>query len=141
MFSFTRIIENTGVAENPQQSRHHSVFIIKKIKIMKKLIIPFVAILMALSFSAFTSAKRATSNFYVYTSGSLLQSDIQNINNYVASSADPCSGSDNVCGVTLNTARNVGQTPVSTEFNAEKANLWSSQQNHAAQDGNIGMKQ
>lgn len=82
---------------------------------------------------------RSTSNFYVYTSASTSQADIQNINNYVAAS-DPCSGSSDVCGVTLPTAHTLGTTPVPSEFNAEKSNLWLSQQNNTAEDGNISMK-
>jgi hypothetical protein len=82
---------------------------------------------------------RSTSNFYEYKSSSLLQADIQNINNYEAES-DGCSGSTNVCGVTLSTAHTIGSTPVASEFNAEKPNLWLSQENNTAEDGNISMK-
>jgi hypothetical protein len=95
---------------------------------------------MAISFSAFTNAKRLTSNFYEYQSASHLQPDIQNINNYTATASDPCSATTNVCGVTLPTAHNIGATPVSSEFNTEKSNLWTSQQDNSAADGNIGMK-
>lgn len=108
---------------------------------MKKFIIPAAAMILAVSFSAFTSAKQTTSNFYEYQSSSALQSDIQNINNYAATASDlDCSGTDKVCGVNLTTARTIGQTPASSEFNAEKSNLWSSEQNHAPADGNIEMK-
>ncbi|MGZ3767493.1 MAG: hypothetical protein ACXVB0_19920 [Mucilaginibacter sp.] len=96
---------------------------------------------MAIGFSAFTTPKRVNSNFYVYTSSSHLQADIQNINNYAASAADPCGPTTtNVCGVDLATSRPVGSTPVAAEFNAEKADLWSSQTAHSPQDANIEMK-
>lgn len=82
---------------------------------------------------------RSSSNFYVYTSSSTAQADIQNINNYAAAS-DACSGATNVCGVTLATAEPLGSTPVASQFNAEKSNLWTSQQNSSPADGNISMK-
>ncbi|MFI5161235.1 MAG: hypothetical protein ACHQHN_08150 [Sphingobacteriales bacterium] len=95
---------------------------------------------MAIGFSAFTGAKKLTSNFYEYTSSSVQKADIQNINNYVATAADPCSGTTDVCGVTLATAHNVGTTPDPGEFSAEQDNLWASQDDGLAADGNIGMK-
>ncbi|SEN01499.1 hypothetical protein SAMN05192574_102182 [Mucilaginibacter gossypiicola] len=105
---------------------------------MKNKVLGVLAIVIALSASAFTT-KKANSNFYIYT-GSTSQADIQNISNYQSSTLAPCSGSSDVCGVTMTTSRPAGQTPVASEFNAEKANLWSSQQGHAAADGNIEMK-
>lgn len=106
---------------------------------MKIKLFGILAIMIALGASAFT-VKPTSSNFYEYTSGSLAKADIQNINNYVATSPDPCGGADNVCGVTLTTAHALGSTPVSSEFSAEETNLWASQQNNAAQDTHIGMK-
>jgi hypothetical protein len=107
---------------------------------MKRKILGVLAIAIAVSASAFTT-KKVNSNFFVYTSSSTSQADIQNINNYQSlAGTDPCAGSTDVCGVTLTTSRAAGQTPVASEFNAEKANLWSSQQSHAAADGNIDMK-
>lgn len=94
---------------------------------------------LAIGLSAFTSPKRVNSNFYIYTSSSHLQADIQNINNYVSAS-NACSSGANVCGVTLTTAKPAGQTPVASEFNVEKPNLWTSQQDGSAADGNISMK-
>lgn len=85
--------------------------------------------------------KRANSNFYVYTSSSTAQADIQNINNYASTTSDPCGGTTtNVCGVTLSTAKPAGQKPVATEFSAESGNLWTSQQNHTPADGSVSMK-
>lgn len=108
---------------------------------MKRIIIPAIAIMLAFAGSAFTSAKRSNSNLFVYTGSSYAQTDIENINNYAASATDPCGGtSTNVCSVTLATAKAVGQKPASTDFNAEKGNLWTSQQNHSAADGSIEMK-
>lgn len=107
---------------------------------MKFKFLGILAIVIAISASAFTT-KPTTSNFYVYTSGSVAQADIQNINNYLASASDPCTaGDDNVCGVTLTTAHTVGTTPVPAEFNAEQTNLWTSQQNGKRADTHIGMK-
>ena|ERR1700761_942459 len=98
------------------------------------------AIVIAISASAFTT-KRATSNFYEYTGLTYNKSDIQNINNYVASSSDPCNPADaNVCGVTLTTAKTDGDTPVPSEFDAEESNLWTSQQNSSPADVHITMK-
>lgn len=108
---------------------------------MKKIIVPAAAIVMALSFSAFTSAKRVTSNFFEYKSSSLLQSDIQNPANYrAASSSAACSGSQNVCGVTLPTAKNINATPDATEFSNESTNLWDSQTAHSPQSAAVDMK-
>jgi hypothetical protein len=95
---------------------------------------------LAIGFSAFTNAKRVNSDFYQYTSSSHLQADIQNANNYVATASDPCSGATNVCGVTLPTSQTVGSHPIAGEFSDESGNLWASQDNHSAQDGNIEMK-
>jgi hypothetical protein len=107
---------------------------------MKFKFLGILAIVIAISASAFTT-KKASSNFYIYTSGSVAQADIQNINNYVASSSDPCNRADaNVCGVTLTTAHTDGSTPVVSEFNAEQTNLWTSQQNSAPADTHITMK-
>lgn len=94
---------------------------------------------LAIGLSAFTSPKSVNSHFYIYTSSSHLQADIQNINNYV-SATDACPSGANVCGVTLATAKPAGQTPVASEFNAEKADLWTSQQSGSPADGNIEMK-
>ena len=105
---------------------------------MKRKVLGVLAIVIAVSASAFTT-KKANSNFYLYTGGTT-QADVQNISNYSSIATDPCGGSTNVCGVTLSTSRPTGQQPVATEFNAEKANLWSSQQSHAAADGSIEMK-
>lgn len=107
---------------------------------MKKFIIPVIALVLAVGSSAFT-AKKTTSSFFKYSGATYLQADIQNINNYTAQVSDAdCSDLTNVCGVNLSTAKNVGQTPSSTEFNAEKSNLWTSQQNHSPADGAIEMK-
>jgi hypothetical protein len=105
---------------------------------MKKLIFPAIAIALAFGTSAFT-AKRVNSNFYAYT-GSTSRADIENINNYAATTTNPCGGAQDVCGVTLTTSRAVGQAPVLSEFNAQKSNLWSSQQAHSAADPSIDMK-
>ena len=95
---------------------------------------------LAIGFSAFTTPKRVNSNFYVYTSSSHLQADIQNINNYAASAADPCGGlTTNVCGITLTTAKPSGQPPVSSEFSPQEGNLWTAQQTHTP-SGTIEMK-
>jgi len=107
---------------------------------MKRKFLGILAIVIAVGTSAFTT-KKANSNFYVYTGSSTSQADIQNISNYQSlATDDPCSGATDVCGVTLSTSRPAGQTPVTSEFNAEKANLWSSQQSHSAADSNIEMK-
>ncbi|UOE52562.1 hypothetical protein MTO98_15910 [Mucilaginibacter sp. SMC90] len=106
---------------------------------MKRKLLGVLAIVIAVSASAFTT-KKANSNFYVYTSASTLQADIQNASNYQSSTLTPCSGATDVCGVTLTTSRPAGQTPVATEFNAEKANLWSSQQAHSPANASIDMK-
>ncbi|WPU94826.1 hypothetical protein SNE25_04730 [Mucilaginibacter sabulilitoris] len=110
-------------------------------KNFKRIALGLVVAAMAISFSAFTNVKRVNSNFYVYSSSSHLQGDIQNFNNYIATSSDPCSGATtNVCGVTLPTAQPVNSKPISSEFDDESANLWDSQTAHAPQDGNIDMK-
>ncbi|GGH12095.1 DUF6520 family protein [Mucilaginibacter phyllosphaerae] len=106
---------------------------------MKKIIIPVIAIAMAFGTSAFT-AKRATSTFFRYQGATRSQTDIQNISNYVAQASNPCNDVVNVCGVTLSTAKNIGSNPATSEFNAEKSNLWLSQQNHAPADGSISME-
>lgn len=106
---------------------------------MKTKLIGLLAIMIAFGASAFT-VKPTSSNFYEYTSGSLAKADIQNINNYVATSPNPCGGATNVCGVKLTTAHSLGATPVASEFSAEETNLWASQQDNAPQDDNIGMK-
>lgn len=112
-----------------------------KIKAVAALFAIVLGVSAAIAMKAPVKAHKAqtTSTFYVYTSSSLLQADIQNINNYEAAS-DACSGSSDVCGVTLTTAQSLGSTPVTSEFNTEKSNLWLSQENNTAEDGNISMK-
>ncbi|MBK0378544.1 DUF6520 family protein [Mucilaginibacter segetis] len=105
---------------------------------MKKLILPALAIGLAISTSAFTT-NRVAGAFYRYTSSSTAQSDIQNINNYVRDD-NACGGGEDVCGVTLTTDEGLGNTPDPTEFSAEQSNLWTSQQNGSAADVNIHMK-
>lgn len=107
---------------------------------MRKLIIPVIAILMAIGSSAFT-AKKATSNFYKYVGPTARSSsDVQNINNYIATAVNPCSDAQNVCGITLTTPKTLGQTPATAEFNPEKSNLWLSQQQHSPADASIDME-
>ncbi|WP_127707118.1 hypothetical protein [Mucilaginibacter limnophilus] len=83
--------------------------------------------------------KRTVGYFYEYTSSSTAEADITNINNYVRSAASCPSGSD-VCGVLLGTNRATGQHPVTSEFDAEKAALWDSQDSGSPANGNIQMK-
>jgi len=108
---------------------------------MKKIIIPAAAVALALSFSAFTSAKKVTSNFFEYTSSSLTESAIKNRANYQAASSDAaCTASQNVCGVVLATAKDIGTLPDATEFSSQTSDLWASQQAHSPANGDIEMK-
>jgi hypothetical protein len=107
---------------------------------MKIKLLGICAIVIAISASAFTT-KWTTSTFFVYTGPDFTQSNIQNINNYAASSTNPCSTADaNVCGVTLPHAENLGSTPLPADFTAESTNLWTSQQNGSPSDTHITMK-
>ncbi|MFD0764525.1 hypothetical protein ACFQZI_06650 [Mucilaginibacter lutimaris] len=108
---------------------------------MKKLIIPAVAIALAFGTSAF-KATTTTSNFFKYIGPSARTSaQVQDLNNYAALDVNPCIDNGNVCGVTLTTAKTIGQAPASSEFNVQKANLWSSQQSHTAANAAIGMEE
>lgn len=100
-----------------------------------------IGLVLALATSAFKQAPKENFDqaFYEYTGPDLTQSNIQDINNYVRST-NTCSGTKNVCGVLLNTDTGTGNPPNSSEFAAESSNLWASQQNHSAADGNIVMK-
>jgi hypothetical protein len=111
----------------------------KKMKNFKQITVGLMIGAMAIGFSAFTSAERFNSSFYVYTSSSTAQADIQNINNYV-SATNACVSGSNVCGVTLTTAKPAGQTPVLSEFNGESTNLWGSQDSGLPKDSHISMK-
>lgn len=100
-----------------------------------------VAIIMGIAASAFTTKEvpAKSSNlqyFYEYTSSSTAQSDIQNIANY-ARASDDCTGSNHVCGVYLPTNKPLGQQPVASEFNAEKSDLWDSEQAGASVDPGV----
>lgn len=105
---------------------------------MKKLILPAFAIALALGTSAFT-AQKTTGVFYRYTSSSLLEADIKNIANYEQNSAS-CTPGINVCGVQLATDNGEESQPEEAEFAIERNNLWASQQNSSAANGNISMK-
>ena len=108
---------------------------------MKKLIIPVIALVMAFGSSAFKN-KVATSNFYKYVGPvERTQTQITTIENYEALAADPCSDDVNVCGVTLSTARDEGQHPVSGEFSAQSSNLWDSQDQGSAANSAISMEE
>jgi len=107
----------------------------KKIKVS---IFAVIAIVMAIAASAFTSKEANVKSpealfFYEYTSSSTLQADIQNIANYSRQSQS-CSGSNHVCGVLLPTDQPVGAQPVTSEFNAEKSDLWDSEQAQSSVD-------
>jgi hypothetical protein len=104
---------------------------------MKKLLIPFFAMVLAFGLNAFTV--KPTGTFYKYTSTSHAQADIQNIANYSRVGASCVSG-PNVCGVVLATNEGAGNPPDADEFAAESDNLWTSQQNGSAADGSIDMK-
>lgn len=106
---------------------------------MNKFLIPAIALAMVFSTSAFKSHKTA-GVFYEYRSSLTTQAAIQNPNNYIRSEENACEGSSDVCGVLLTTDTGANHTPNVTEFNAEKTNLWTSQQNSAPADGNIAMK-
>lgn len=101
-------------------------------------IIAVFALVLAIGASAFTSKKAsvkspATLYFFEYTSSSTSQAAIQNIANYARESLS-CSGSHQVCGVFLPTDKPVGQQPVASEFNAEKSDLWDSEQAQTSVD-------
>lgn len=106
---------------------------------MKKLIIPVVAIVLAISSSAFT-AKTTSGFLYQYVGSGTSQTDLQDVNNYQRVSADPCDAGSDVCGVILATDEGIGNAPDQTEFDAEKTNLWNSQHDGEAKDTNIEMK-
>lgn len=99
----------------------------KRIKIS---IIAVIAIVMGIASSAFTAKSPvkspATLYFYQYTSSSTAQADIQNIANYQRA-PESCGGGDHVCGVFLSTNKPSGQQPVVSEFDAEKSDLWESE--------------
>lgn len=108
-------------------------------KNFQKLALGLMVGVLAIGFSAFTTVKRANSNFYVYTQTATDQLSIQTISNYVAATA-ACPSGSNVCGLTLPTAKPLGQTPVASEFSAESADLWTSQDSGTPADLSISMK-
>ena len=107
---------------------------------MKKLIIPMLAIALAFSSSAFIP-KKSNSNFFRYNGVSYTSTAIQTASNYAAfESEDECTATENICGVTLGTAKAIGNPPDGTQFNAEKTNLWNSQVAHAPQSAAVSME-
>lgn len=109
-----------------------------------KIGLPLLALLIAVTaFFAFSANKNETKKtvtyFFKYNGISTLQADIQNSSNY-SRIDDPCSVGANVCGVSLATNQPNGQPPLATEFNAVKADLWTSQQTHTAANSNIKMR-
>lgn len=114
----------------------------KKLKIALVAGISLVCVLVA---AAFTNVHKdipsgTAGYFYEYTSSSTAQADIQNISNYVRSTAT-CGGGTHVCGVFLPTNKPLGQNPVVSEFNAQKADLWDSEQSGSSVNpGVIEMK-
>ncbi len=105
---------------------------------MKKLILPAFAIALAFGTSAFT-AKKAAGVFYRYTSSSLTEANIKNINNYERESAT-CNPGANVCGVLLDTDNGEESQPDEAEFTAQRNHLWTSQQNGLPANASIVMK-
>lgn len=99
-------------------------------KNLKISVFAVIAIVMGIAVSAFTEKSPVTSPdtlyFYEYTSSSTAQADIQNIANYQRET-ESCGGGDHVCGVFLPTNKPSGQQPVASEFNAEKSDLWDSE--------------
>ena|SRR3569623_382807 len=112
-------------------------------KILK--MIPAFAIAMGLALamatSAFKEVPKGNQNqyYYEYQGPDFTKTNIQDANNYVRTTLS-CSGSTNVCGVFLSIDEGTGNPPDPTDFSTESSNLWTSQQNHLAADGNIKMK-
>lgn len=114
-------------------------------EIIKKNFLGIAAVGIAIGTMSFTliSGEIPKSNvaghFYRYTSTSLSQPDIENINNYKRID-DSCEEGSNVCGVYLATDKPANSTPVPSEFNAVKSQLWSSQQTGTPVNPDIKMK-
>lgn len=113
-------------------------------KHLKISMIAVIAIVMGIAASAFNLKNaevqpKNASYFYLYTSTSTAQGDIQNISNYERNPLN-CNTGSHVCGVNLPTDQPTGQPPVSSEFDAAKANLWSSEQAGSATDVSIKMR-
>lgn len=104
----------------------------KKIKIASALLA--VVFVMASAFSPST-----TVYFYKFNGPSLTQGEIQDYTNYDRATLS-CTGSDDVCGVELPTNTGIGNDPVESEFDVFKTDLWTSQQQHAAQEPEIKME-
>lgn len=86
------------------------------------------------------SMDNTTLTFYKYVGPNFDQPNIQDRTLYIQA-ANACSGRHDVCGVYLPTANGAGNNPDPTEFAAESADLWASQQNQASSDpGTIVMK-
>lgn len=83
---------------------------------------------------------KSTGYYYRYTLTTYTEAQIKNINNYVRSEIS-CEPGEHVCGVFLATDTGSGQQPNSTEFDAVKDDLWSSEVNGAAQLTTISMRE
>lgn len=109
----------------------------KKIKVS---IFAVIAIVMGIAASAFTPKEVLNKSdnlfYYRYASSQTDQTNIQTISNYERSSLS-CSGTNHVCGVLLPTDKSLGQQPDASEFNAEKGDLWTSEQAGTSVDPDI----
>lgn len=83
---------------------------------------------------------KATGYFYRYVLTTYTEAQIKDISNYVRSEVG-CEPGEHVCGVILPTDTGSGQQPNSTEFDAVKNDLWSSEVNGAAQLTTISMRE
>jgi hypothetical protein len=113
-------------------------------KHLKISMIAVLAIIMGIAASAFSLKNTGVNShadlfFYLYTSNSTAQADIQNISNYERDDLS-CDDGAHVCGVYLSTDKAAGQPPVTSEFNVVKPDLWSSEQAGSATIPEIEMR-
>ena len=115
---------------------------------VRKLTFGMVTVLLAVagitSMSSFTHSGEGNDShnlgaFYRYKLTTYTESQIKSPGNYERAEAS-CSGTQNVCGVYLDTDNGTSSQPDVSEFNDIKNDLWSSQQAHSPALSEIAMR-
>lgn len=100
------------------------------------------AIALACITSAFKGAKKVQVNpyFYSYVGQTFNDQDITNAQNYQRADIDPCSGSQDICGIYLTIDNGVGNAPDANELATKAQEIKDSEAQNLSQNENIVMQ-
>lgn len=100
------------------------------------------AIALACITSAFKGAPKVQVNpyFYSYVGPTFSDQDITNAQNYQRADLDPCTGSQDICGIYLTIDNGVGNAPDANELATKAQEIKDSEANGSPETENIAMQ-